>query len=495
MRLLNLTTALAGLTLSVTAESRVQRPASALIDERCRPTSIGNADSLIKHSIEAVGLDRTTGKVRVATNTDVISMKFQSDRMYPPYLRRTVTLTTNVDWEKGVLRTEQTAGQTTVANVTDGVRRVMYTPRGAQLLEVRQGNFADDRAIDPWTVLADWRNASGLRVSGECYYRDYWRTVVSRGSGPTEEKLYLDKKTGIPIKLDRRDRDNLWGDVHAEYLWSIWTPAGDAVAPQFAFRIVDGELDYERITQNYKVIPRDSAAGKFDIAADAAPIRPQTAAPPPDTVRVSANTFVLVTPSYTNVVTLQRDTVFVLDAQTSAARAQQDSVWIGKLFPGKHPIVLVVTDLAWPHIAGVRYWVALGTPVISHRASKEFLQQVVDHRWTVEPDLLEKRRASARLTFKAVDDKLDLGGGAVRLRAIDGVGSEGAVMAYVPSDRFLYAGDYIQPGGPGSFSAVYAREVRAAVQRAGFTPDRFVAMHMKLSQWLDIERIAQRGDN
>jgi glyoxylase-like metal-dependent hydrolase (beta-lactamase superfamily II) len=495
MRLLNLTTALAGLTLSVTAESRVQRPASALIDERCRPTSIGNADSLIKHSIEAVGLDRTTGKVRVATNTDVISMKFQSDRMYPPYLRRTVTLTTNVDWEKGALRTEQTAGQTTVANVTDGVRRVMYTPRGAQLLEVRQGNFADDRAIDPWTVLADWRNASGLRVSGECYYRDYWRTVVSRGSGPTEEKLYLDKKTGIPIKLDRRDRDNLWGDVHAEYLWSIWTPAGDAVAPQFAFRIVDGELDYERITQNYKVIPRDSAAGKFDIAADAAPIRPQTAAPPPDTVRVSANTFVLVTPSYTNVVTLQRDTVFVLDAQTSAARAQQDSVWIGKLFPGKHPIVLVVTDLAWPHIAGVRYWVALGTPVISHRASKEFLQQVVDHRWTVEPDLLEKRRASARLTFKAVDDKLDLGGGAVRLRAIDGVGSEGAVMAYVPSDRFLYAGDYIQPGGPGSFSAVYAREVRAAVQRAGFTPDRFVAMHMKLSQWLDIERIAQRGDN
>ena len=68
-------------------------------------------------------------------------------------------------------------------------------------------------------------------------------------------------------------------------------------------------------------------------------------------------------------------------------------------------------------------------------------------------------------------------------------------MAYMPSDRFLYAGDYIQPGGPGSFSAVYAREVRAAVQRAGFTPDRFVAMHMKLSQWLDIERIAQRGDN
>src|ERR1043165_6091121 len=71
------------------------------VDERCRPTTIGNADSLVKHAIDAVGLDRTIGNVRVATNTDVISMKFQSDRMYPPYLRRTVNLTTSVDWEKG----------------------------------------------------------------------------------------------------------------------------------------------------------------------------------------------------------------------------------------------------------------------------------------------------------------------------------------------------------------------------------------------------------
>ena len=155
----------------------------------------------------------------------------------------------------------------------------------------------------------------------------------------------------------------------------------------------------------------------------------------------------------------------------------------------------VVTDLAWPHIAGVRYWVALGVPVVSHHASRDFLQQVVDHRWMVEPDLLEKRRATAKLDFHAVEDRLDLGAGAVRLRAIDGAGSEGALMAYIPSDRFLYAGDYIQPGGPGSFSAVYAREVRAAVQRAGFTPSRFIAMHMKLGNWDTLEPIALRGTN
>jgi hypothetical protein len=42
---------------------------------------------------------------------------------------------------------------------------------------------------------------------------------------------------------------------------------------------------------------------------------------------------------------------------------------------------------------------------------------------------------------------------------------------------------------------VYAREVRAAVQRAGFDPERFIAMHMKLGSWVDVESTALRGDN
>jgi hypothetical protein len=468
-------------------------PSHSAPDERCRPSPLRSADSVLHASISALGLDRVAGKVRVAPATDVVSLKFESDRMYPPYLRSAANPTVSADWERGTQRNEQTFGPQTIAYVSDSARRVLYSPRGATLAPMRQPNAADDRALDPWMVLADWRSAHDLRIVGECSYRDYWRTVIAHRTDSGEERLYVDTKTAFPIKLDRRDRDMLFGDVHAEYLWSIWAPAGDAVAPMFAFRLIDGETDHERIVESFRVIPRDSA-GRLDIAADAAPIPPRTTAPP-DTVRVSASTFALHTPSYTNVVTLQRDTVFVLDAQTSAQRAQQDSVWIGKLFPGKHPIVLVVTDLAWPHIAGVRYWVALGVPVVSHRASRNFLQQVVDHRWTVEPDLLEKRRATAKLDFHAVEDRLDLGAGAVRLRAIDGAGSEGALMAYIPSDRFLYAGDYIQPGGPGSFSAVYAREVRAAVQRAGFTPSRFIAMHMKLGNWDTLEPIALRGTN
>lgn len=49
-------------------------------------------------------------------------------------------------------------------------------------------------------------------------------------------------------------------------------------------------------------------------------------------------------------------------------------------------------------------------------------------------------------------------------------------------------GDYTQPGPPASFSGQYAREVSAAVQRARFSPERFGAMHVPLTDWKALTR-------
>ena len=61
----------------------------------------------------------------------------------------------------------------------------------------------------------------------------------------------------------------------------------------------------------------------------------------PDTVRVGAHAFLLVNAGYTEAVALVGDTVWVLDATQGEERAQQDSAWIGKLFPGRHPVAVV----------------------------------------------------------------------------------------------------------------------------------------------------------
>lgn len=462
--------------------------AALLLAPACRAAPAGSAQASIDRAITAVGLSTVGSSVRTGPVASVISLANQSDRMYPPYLWTSNQSRSAMDWERGLLRTELGNAPNTFAYISDSSRRALVSSRGAQMIPLRFPSGTDDRAIDPWVVLSDWRGAANARVAEECMYRDYWRTVLTRTTSNGVERLFVDPKTGIPVKLERREPHYLWGDVLVEYLWSIWMPVkgSRAIAPQFAFRMIDGEVDEQRTASSYALQPRDSA-GSFEIP-NGAPTAPAAAYSESDTVRVSANTFLLTTRAYTNVVTLQRDTVFILDAQTSSDRAHGDSAWIGKLFPGRHPIVLVVTDLAWPHISGVRYWVANGATVISHPASRDFLTRVIERKWTLKPDLLEQRRSRAKFVFLPTRETTDLAGGAVKLRAIDGIGSEGALMAFIPGDNFLYAGDYIQNGGPGSFSAMYAREVSAAVRRAGFAPQRFAAMHVPLTDWTALPR-------
>jgi hypothetical protein len=449
----------------------------------CKPAT-GDGPALVQRAIAAVGLTSVGSLVRTSASHETFNMAFQSDRMYPPYLWLPRDVKIAVDYAGSTHRVEMNGA----SFVTDTGRRAAISPRGTMLMPMQGFGVLDERAFDPWLVLADWSRASDVRVAESCLYRDYWRTVLTRKGRDGTERLFIDPKSTVPVKLERLEPHFLWGDVVAEYLWSIWAPVKGtaAIAPQFSYRIADGEVDTQRTTDAFALVPRDSA-GVLTIPPDAMQ-RPATTFDQSDTVRVGDNTFLLTTRAYTNVVTLERDTVFVLDAQTSPERARADSVWIGKLFPGKHAVVLVVTDLAWPHISGVRYWVANGASVISHPASREFLKRVVDHRWTLQPDLLEQRRARVKLNFKPVDAKLDLAGGAIQLRPIDGVSSEGALMAFLPRTRFLYPGDYIQPGPAASFSGQYAREVAAAVQRAGFAPERFAAMHVPLTDWKALSR-------
>jgi len=208
-----------------------------------------------------------------------------------------------------------------------------------------------------------------------------------------------------------------------------------------------------------------------------------------DTMRLGANAFLMLNRAYRGGLLLARDTVWVLDATQGEDRARADSAWIAKLFPGKHAVAVVVTDLAWPHISGVRFWVARGATIVTHPMSREFLQRVVDRRWTLKPDALEQTKPRATIRFRFVSDSLVAGGGAIRLYPIDGVGSEGALMAWLPDTKFLWAGDYLQDN---TEPTQYATEVWTATRRAGIMPERVAAQHLDLTPWKTIADLGAR---
>lgn len=453
--------------------------------ERCDPDRGGGAEWL-DHARQATGLTGLSGGLRFEA-TESNAELFDSDRMYPPFLGSSVAYeftfdpTTGTEWARALGGAGRDVVRTRQALF---IRKDSAYVPAAELYRL----FEPSRALNPLAVLLDWTGGP-VTVVARCTFRDYPRVVLSRGR--RGERLYLDAKTAVPVKYERVEPHPLWGQVRAEYVYTTWWQAGPAILPSTAVRFLDGVEQLRR-----DLLPPQTAAESLGESVPASatlpallpsPLPDHRGAPDPftdlpvDTVRVGDHTWLLRTTVYTHAVTQVGDTVVLFDATTGESRSRADSAWISRLFPGRNPMVLVVTDLAWPHVSGVRFWVARGAAIATHRLSRPFLEQVIAHRWTLEPDALERNRAATRrLRWIVVDSTRALAGGAVRLQAIDGVSTEGALMGMVPRAGFLWAGDYVQSVARPS---LYAREVMAAVRRAGFVPDRFAAEHLTLTPW------------
>jgi hypothetical protein len=353
------------------------------------------------------------------------------------------------------------------------------------------------RPLNAWAVIGDWIADGGASVSERCNYRDYPRLVLTRRGPRGLERLFIDEKSGFPVKLERDEPSYLWGQNRVEYVYSTWQRLGPAAAPGVSFRLVDGVPNVERNISSMRLVQSDSAPN-LDVphAAEAMGYALPAFLEPtaPDTVRVGANAFLLRNRGYAELVALDRDTVFVFDATQGDERARRDSAWIGALFPGRHPIALVVTDLAWPHIAGVRYWASLGVPIYTHRAARAFLDSVIARRWVLTRDALERKRPHGRPRIQTLSDTLRLAGGDILLFAIDGVSSEVALAAYLGSDRLVWASDYVQDARE---PTMYLDEVCRAIVRVGRQPDVVVAEHLPPTRWSALRPLAHcgRGEN
>jgi hypothetical protein len=481
-------------------------PALALaqVNGTCRSGAKQDPAAVLSHAFTAMGLSDVGDRVLHMRVGLTEAAAEQSERWYPPY----ITAQRVVDvWVDPAHSVERTTAEVYIWPGNGGVggpptstlagATATYMTRDTLVRPV--GTVAKQaRYLDPWLVVTEWRTDPTLAYAGECMYRDRWRSVITRQGVNGTEKLFVDATRGFPTKVEYDDPHYLWGQTTNETIYSEWiaTKGAKASYPGSVYRIQDG-VPVGTLTvsgPSIAVVPRDSAPS-MALPANAPDMRKVAGrgygggSKEPDTVRIGARTFLIVNPSYTETVTLQRDTVFLLDATIGEDRARQDSTWIAKLFPGKHAVVVVVTDLAWPHISGVRFWVARGATIVSHGESRGFLEKVTAHKWN-DPDALEKSSAprGSQMRFRAVSDSLSLAGGAIQLYPIDGIGSEGALMAYIPADGYLWASDFVQTVRAPS---QYGNEVLDAAKRVNVTPAKFAAEHLPLTDWNVLVKLRQ----
>jgi hypothetical protein len=465
--------------------------------EQCRPTT-GNAVALLGRARAVLKADSLgSNMVRRVSSRLIEFHNYESDRPYRPFITMVTDEESTLEPATGTLRDSTTLDFRGFGDQPPNVTVSLSTPHAVLVrrdtawvqMDALWRATEAGRQLDPWLVVLDWSATPDVRVVARCLYRDYDRTVLERNGTFGRERLYLDPKSGFPVKVDRDEPQYLWGQQRVEYVYMTWLRFGGTVMPSTAAKLVDGDEEFLREVKEARAIPADGALqlARADMQARSTVTTPVFLRPAPiDTARLSPQIVALRNRGYTELVALSHDTVVVMDATQSEERARADSALIGHLFAGRHPIVVVVTDLAWPHVSGVRFWVASGAAIASRTTSESFLKAVIARRWA-SPDKLERDRARALLHFLPVHDSLRVAG--ISLYPIDGIASEGALMAYFPVDRLLWASDYVQDT---TAPTLYASEVVAAACRVGLTPERGAAEHVPPFSWSTIAELARK---
>lgn len=471
---------------------------SLLAQDSTAPPTPGDSAAVLARARDVMGFSKIQNRIIHYHAITASEQPYQSDRTYPPFFSAMSDQEIWLDPNTGVLRVQSqtvfpgTGSGAPSITVDDGAN--IQILRGEQGTPISRGQ-ALGRYLSPWAVIRDWSAAKDVRVARTENYRDYPRLVLKRKTPQGPQRLFVDAKSGFPVKLDLVEPHYLWGQRHLEFVWSTWVLSGGISLPGSAFRVADDEVETSQTIGATDLVAPDKAPALTPLPSPAQPpsdlplfLRPI----PPKTVQVGAKTWLLTNPGYNEIVTLAEGEIYIFDATQGEDRARLDAAEITKLLPGQHKVNLIVTDLAWPHLAGLRYWVAQGATVISHPAARDFIKRVVDRRWTLAPDSLEQKHKqnpdSAKLHFVAVGEPTILAGGALRVLPIDGIGSEVALMAYLPNEKFLWASDYIQTLDEPSF---YAAEVLRAAERAGIDPQRFAAEHVPLSDWQQVRSVQQ----
>ena len=133
---------------------------------------------------------------------------------------------------------------------------------------------------------------------------------------------------------------------------------------------------------------------------------------------------------------------------------------------------------SWPHIGGLREYVARRIPIYAVDLDRPVLTRLFDSPHTFIPDDLQRHRRAPRWHLVAI--RTSLGDGANRLELVPYRTETGErqMMVYLPRYKLVYSSDLFAPDEKDTwFTPEYLLELRNAVSREHLDVDTVFGMH------------------
>jgi hypothetical protein len=378
----------------------------------------------------------------------------------------------------------------------------------ASRLQVQQAD--EQLELGPERILLTALAAPDLRLDPDTVLQSVPQRVVVFTWKASPVRLFLNRYTSLPTAVEWKSAYpsdtfwSAWGDVTTRVYYSLWWlyPGGIHYPRQwdtFRNNLPDRVLTISDLTLNPQLpadefaISDDARAGfakRSTVTVDDRPL----GLPNQPTVEL-AKDVVHIPGAWNTTLVKQSDGIVVIEAPISSGYSAKVIAEAERRWPGIPIKAAISTSDSWPHIAGVREYIARGIPVYALDLNLPILQRLVSAPRTMFPDLLAN---SPRLPdFHVVAEKTVLGDGPNRLELcpIRGETSERQMMVYFPAHRLLYGSDPFQKDQSGMyFYPQTVWELKHAVDREKLQVDTFFMMHMGPTPWGDLDKAATQAE-
>ncbi len=393
-------------------------------------------------------------------------------------------------------------GRTFTTRVADNVAAYEFGGRFFPAPTLEAQNSEELLALTPERALLHALQASDLRLEKNVTMQGVNHHVLSCGWQGKTLRLFLNAHTALPTAAELVSEHpydlfwGIWGEVTTRVYFSTWMIEAGGIRYPRQFDVERHGLPWKSITITQLVMNPPVAADSFDvpleireafgknkIAIDDLPLAWRGKEPATEL----AKDIVKIPAGWDVALVRQSDGVVIIEAPISSGYSARVLAEAGRRFPGAPIKAVISTSDAWPHVGGIREYVARGVPIYALDLNRPLLERIIAGLRKSYPDALAKQERKAK--FQIVSGKITLGAGENRLELypIRGESSERMIMIYFPEHGLLYGSDLIQQNRDGSFFMTqYLSELVDAVGRESLAVKTVFAMHSKALPWSEI---------
>lgn len=481
------------------------------------PAQQAPAARLIRQAIDAQGGEEALRSIKTLqwTMAGYRNMLEQSERPEGPYVVEFDSRTEVHDYEQNrymeaVEAKVYPAFGFTQSSIVNGVLSTRIANGQKQPGSPEQVELAHERmALSPERLLLTALEAPDLHQGPDAILQSIHQNVLTFTLDKAPVIVFLNAYTHLPTAVDYSGplaRSGYWrflGDVTARTLYSYWWIGKGGIHLPMQWNVESNGLPdqmyvIEKVQTN-QPLQEDAFSVPPAIAAQDK-VRSRTSLEDlplgnPATPAVEVSPGIILIPGAWNVTLVRQDDgIVILEAPISSGYSAKVIAEAHRRFPGLPIKAVVTTSDSWPHLAGIREYVAAGVPIYALDINEPILKRVIESPHASRPDALQRSPAMPLFqpvtTKTVIESKLN----PIEIYPIRGETSERQMMVYLPQQQLLYGSDPFQQGPSGAYYFPQTvSELTDAVQREHLAVSRFFMMHIAITPWADLQKVVEQA--